>query len=57
MEMGEDFEMPSIRTNQKLRQTVINDKKSWDTLTCKAPTTNKQKISESAGKNDFMKTI
>lgn len=37
MEMGEDFEMPSIRTNQKLRQTVLNSQKSWDTMTYKSP--------------------
>lgn len=36
--------MPSIRTNQRLRQTVLNNQKSWDTLTCKnAKNTNKAK--------------
>jgi hypothetical protein len=54
MELGEDFEMPSIRTNQKLRQTFTN-KKSWDTLTYKSPNNinKKRKIHESAGKKDF----
>jgi hypothetical protein len=27
--------MPSIRTNQKLRQTLVNSKQSWDALTYK----------------------
>lgn len=55
--MGEDFQMPSIRTDQKLRQTVINNKKSWDTLTHKAPASNKKKVCESAGNTDFKKII
>lgn len=56
MEMGEDFEMPSMRTNQRLRQTVLNSKKSWDTLTHKSPSNlnKKKKICESAGNKDFM---
>lgn len=57
--MGEDLEWPSMRTNLKLRQTLLNDKKSWDTLTHKSPANNNKnnKIHESAGKKDFKSII
>jgi hypothetical protein len=50
--------MPSIRTNQRLRQTFTN-KKSWDTLTYKNPNNinKKRKIHESAGKKDFLNIV
>lgn len=52
--------MPSIRTNQKLRQSFVNNKSSWDTLTHKAqPSNNKKeaKVYESAGKKDWIHII
>lgn len=53
--MGEDFEMPSVRTNQKLRQTLVNSKHSWDMLTYKT-NTKANNFHESAGAKNF-KTI
>ena len=29
--------MPNMKTNQRLRQTIFTDKRSWDTLTTKSP--------------------
>jgi hypothetical protein len=59
--MGEDLEMPNMKINKKLRQTVLNNKKSWDTLTHKSPsnipTVKNNKIHESAGKKDFMNFV
>lgn len=59
MEMGDDYEMPSIRTNQKLRHTFFNNKNSWDTMTHKAYPTKVpiDEISESAGDKEFKKML
>ncbi len=45
--------MPSIKTNQRLRQTIFTNKKPWDTMTSK----NTKNIHESAGNRVFHKII
>lgn len=48
--------MPSIKTNQRLRQTIFTNKNPWDTMTTKAPSKNKN-IHESAGNKVFHRII
>ena len=57
MEMGEDYEMPSIKTNQRLRQTIYTDKNQWDTMTARSPQKKKKNIHESAGNKVFNRII
>ena len=57
MEMGDDYEMPNLKTNQRLRQTIFTDKKPWDTFTTRSPTKRGNKIHESAGQRDFNRII
>lgn len=51
--------MPSIRTNQKLRQTVLNTQKSWDTFTNRSPPNinKKMNVHESAGNKGFANLV
>lgn len=69
MEMGEDFEMPSIANQKKLRQTALVPKDKWETFTVRnkgketsspmmeKPSKNNYQLSkgfhESAGNNFF----
>ena len=55
--MGDDYEMPNLKTNQRLRQTIFTDKKPWDTFTTRSPTKRANKIHESAGQRDFKRMI
>ena len=36
--------MPSIKTNQRLRQTIFTDKKPWDSMTTRTNSKNTKHI-------------